>query len=299
MSEELKSYLRRRQMLKGMVSLTLVGLTTACGGGSSSSSVVASDDQTTTDGSDGSSDNSSGDSTTDTESPIELVADWASGGTSSMTENFPDDSLFEFGTACAVSLTGAQTEGPCYFTGDYLEDISEGETGLPMMLCLQLVDSNCNPLSGYEIEVWHCDVGGIYSGDTSGSADSSSFNSGFCTGSDSSALASKWFRGTLVSDSNGRVNFKSCFPGWYPSRVIHIHFRVKNNNNDELVSQFSFSDDFCEYLCTTHTDYVANGAPDTYLASDTVFGNDYEEYLFNIQQNSDGSLLAYKRIIIS
>lgn len=298
---EPQQLINRRKTLKGIASLAIVGLATACGGGGMNVTTDTSDD------SNGDTSNNSGDNSTDsntdnssnTESPIELVTDWATGGTSAITDNFPDDSLFETATACAVSLTGAQTEGPCYFTGDYQEDISAGQTGLPMMLCLQLINQNCEPLANYEIEVWHCDVAGIYSGDTSSSADASSFNSSFCTGNDSKALASTWFRGTLVTDSSGRVNFATCFPGWYPSRAIHVHFRVKNNNNDELISQFGFADDFSQYLCTNHSEYVSNGSPDTSNTTDTVFGSDYEDYLFDVQQNSDGSLLAYKRIIIS
>lgn len=287
----------RRTALKGLGVFTAFGLVTACGGGSMESTTSS---VPTTDTNTGGSTNTGGGTTTGSaDSPIELVTDWATNGTSSMTENFPDDSLFEFGTACAVSLTGNQTEGPCYFMADNRDDISEEQTGLPMMLCLQLVNQNCEPLSGYEIEVWHCNVTGLYSGDTSGSGDSSRFNSGFCTGSDSAALASKWFRGTLVTDSAGRVNFKSCFPGWYPSRAIHIHFRVRNNNNDQVISQFGFDDTFNEYICTTHSNYTGNGAPDTSNTTDTVFGSDYQDYLFNIQQNNDGSLLAFKRIVIS
>ena len=105
--------------------------------------------------------------------------------------------------------------------------------------------------------------------------------------------------GVAVTDSGGRVNFASCFPGWYPSRAIHIHFWVKSNNNDQLVSQFDFSDQFCQSICTTHIDYATRGQPATLLATDTVFGDDYDQYLFDTQQNSDGSLLAYKRIVIS
>ncbi len=286
----------RRKTLKSLASLavaTPVILLTGCGGsgGSSSSSTSTSTGSTST----GSSTGSSGTGTT-------TVADngnWLSGGTDSMTADFPADSIFENSSTCSVELTGQQTEGPCYFDSDYLDDISEGQTGLPMQLCLQLIDEQCNPLSGYEIEVWHCDVEGIYSGDTTGSSDTNGFNSSFCTGNDSEALQSRWFRGIAVTDSSGRVNFKTCFPGWYASRAIHIHFRVKNNNNDELISQFGFDDDFCTDICTSHSDYINHGAPDTYLTNDTVFGSDYNEYVFNLEQNDDGSLLAYKRIIIS
>lgn len=289
--------LERRKTLKALASVavaTPVILLTGCGGSgsSNSSSSVAAGSGSTSTGSTG----SSGSSTT---TPVADNGSWLSGGTDSMTVDFPADSIFEDSETCSVSLTGQQTEGPCYFDSDYLDDISEGQTGLPMQLCLQLIDANCNPLSGYEIEVWHCDVAGIYSGDTTGSADTNGFNSSFCTGNDAEALQSRWFRGIAVTDASGRVNFKTCFPGWYSSRAIHIHFRVKNNNNDQLISQFGFDDDFCTDICTSHSDYINHGAPDTYLARDTVFGSDYDEYLFNLQQNDDGSLLAYKRIIVA
>ena len=128
-----------------------------------------------------------------------------------MTAAFPEDTIFESGATCDITLTEPLKEGPCYFYSDYREDISDGLVGLPMQLCLQLTDQNCQPLSGYEVEVWHCDVRGVYSGDTTNSQDSDRFSTSFCTGNDEAALASRWFRGILVTDSAGRVNFQSCF----------------------------------------------------------------------------------------
>ncbi len=284
----------RRRFIKqlglGLASIPLIGLV-ACGSGSDSTETTS----TGTDSSTGSSSSSGGSSSGGT------TTTWAKGGTSSMTANFPDDSLFALGSACTLALTKNLTEGPCYFTADTLDDISEAQGGLPMQLCLRVIDASCNPLSGLEVEVWHCDVEGVYSGNTSGSADTSGFSSSFCTGNDSAALRSKWFRGTQITDSNGRVNFKSCFPGWYSGRTIHIHFRVRNNNNDEVVSQFCFPDAFTAEICTTHSEYASRGIQDTTLSAgrDTVFGSSYNEFLFDYQQNSDGSLLAYKTIQIS
>lgn len=291
MKNSLTTNTSRRRFIKqvglGLASIPLIGLV-ACGGSSDSTETTSSDSGTS--GSGGSSGSSTGSSTS-----------WATGGTAAMTANFPDDSLFALGTACTVALTKNLTEGPCYFTANTLDDISDAQGGLPMQLCLRVIDNSCEPVSGLEVEVWHCDVEGIYSGDTSGSSDSSGFSSSFCTGNHSEALRSKWFRGTQITDNNGRVNFKSCFPGWYSGRTIHIHFRVRNNNNDEVVSQFCFPDAFTAEICTTHTEYSSRGIQDTTLSAgrDTVFGNSYDEFLFDYQQNSDGSLLAYKTIQIS
>lgn len=272
-----------KQMGFALAAAPLVGIV-ACGGGSSESSTSTTE---TTGGSTGGSTGSSG--------------TWATGGTAALTANFPADSLFDLGTSCSLALTKALTEGPCYFTVDNRDDISESQVGLPMQLCLRVVDSNCKPLSGLEVEVWHCDIAGIYSGDTSGSSDSAGFSSSFCTGNNANALKAKWYRGTQVTDSNGRVNFKTCFPGWYSSRTIHIHFRVRNNNNDQVVSQFCFTDTLTQEICTTHANYSGRGIQDTTLASgrDTVFGSTATDFIFSTQQNSDGSLLAWKTIRLS
>jgi protocatechuate 3,4-dioxygenase beta subunit len=234
---------------------------------------------------------------------VDATTGWASGGTDLITVDYPDDTLFETATVCSLALTQATTEGPCYLGVSELEDISEGRNGLPMMLCLQLVDQSCNPLEGYLIEVWHCDRSGVYSGDTSSSDDTTTFAGSFCTGGDSAAETSTWFRGEMTTDASGRINLKSCFPGWYAGRTIHIHFRVRlpYGGSDYVVSQFCFSDAFAEEICTGHSLYSSRGVQDTTLASgmDTVFpDSDYDEYMLNLEQNSDGSLLAYKRIMI-
>lgn len=285
----------RRQFIRqfgfALAAAPLVGLV-ACGGGGEESTTndSASSDSSTGTSTGGSTGGSSGSSTS-----------WASGGTSVMTANFPADSLFDLGSSCMLALTKNLTEGPCYFAADTLDDISENQTGLPMQLCLRVVNSQCQPVSGLEVEVWHCDVEGIYSGNTSGSRDSARFAGSFCTGNDVDAVKAKWFRGTQVTDSNGRVNFKSCFPGWYSGRTIHIHFRVRNNNNDQVISQCCFADSLTEEICTTHPNYSSRGKQDTVLSGgrDNVFGSSYSDFLFNTARNSDGSMLVWKNIRLS
>ncbi len=269
----------------------------ACGGGSDSSS-GSTTTNTTTDTSTDTTDTS--EVTTDTSTN---TVEWQSGGTDLITVDFPDDSIFDATTACALALTKEVTLGPCYFENSSDEDISEGKTGLPMQLCLQLIDSNCQPLSDYVIEVWHCDTQGIYSGDTSNSANASSFAGDFCTGGDSIAEQNTWYRGKLTTNSSGRVNFKTCFPGWYRGRTIHIHFTVKHSSGlYGVTSQFCFTDEFTSEICTTHELYSSRGEQDTPLSGgrDTVFpSTGYEEYILNTEQNSDGTLLAYHTIQIS
>lgn len=245
--------------------------------------------------------NASGsDSTDPTQLPNAQTLNWASGTTDAITVDFPDDNIFDSTHSCAVALTRQTTAGPCYYASTEQEDMAHGKQGLPMQLCLQVIDEACNLVSGITVEVWHCDNRGIYSANTADSTDAESFNTGFCSGGDAAALSKHWFRAELVTDNAGRVNFKSCLPGWYPSRPIHIHFRVRNNGVDSSVSQFGFSDEFCKDIYTTHPHYIDRGEQDTSLeGGDFIFGNNFQDLLMNIRQNDDGSLLAYKRIQIS
>lgn len=224
---------------------------------------------------------------------------WASGGTDLITVGFPDDSIFSTADACQVSLTQATTEGPCYFQSDTGQDISLGRTGLPMQLSLQLVDQSCAPLEGYVVEVWHCDSRGIYSGDTSESDDAARFAGDFCTAGDEQGEASTWFRGQLTTDAAGRADFLSIFPGWYSGRTIHIHVAVSDpDGTTRVISQFGFTDDFVDEICTTHPEYADRGTQDTPLASDNVFPDDAEPFLLTTRRNIDSTLLAHSVIQI-
>ena len=281
--------LKRRQLIKILGStavLTPFAGLTACGGGNSSNEA------------------SSGSTTTSSSTLAETFTkelDWASGGTASLSVDFPDSSIFDISSACDLTVMPSLTEGPCYFEGNVQDDISEGQNGLPMQLCLMVVDENCEAVANAEVEIWHCDVRGIYSGDTNGSGDAARFAGSFCTGNDSAATTSKWFRGTLLTDSEGRINCKTCFPGWYSGRTIHIHFRVKQSGSDSVISQLCFTDALCDDVCTTQTDYSDRGVQNTPLSGgrDTVFTGDVDRFVLDVAQNSDGSLLAYKVIRLS
>jgi protocatechuate 3,4-dioxygenase beta subunit len=302
---EKKLNLTRRTLLTKMglaaVYVPLVGLIGCDEGSDSSSTTETTEDEITTTEEETATEQ---ETTTDKETSDDTTSvEWAAGGTDLISLDYPDDTLFETAGACSLLLTERTTEGPCYLGVNEREDISDDQVGLPMMLCLQVVDQNCNPLEGYLVEVWHCDREGIYSGDESQSDDTSTFAGSFCTANDQEAENSTWFRGELTTDSNGRVNFKTCFPGWYSGRTIHIHFRVRleYGGADYIVSQFCFDDDFCDDICTNHILYSDRGVQDTPLSSgtDTVFPRSgYDDYYLNTSQNDDGTLLGYKRIMI-
>jgi protocatechuate 3,4-dioxygenase beta subunit len=75
-------------------------------------------------------------------------------------------------TAGSCVLTATETEGPYPLlailsnSSIVRQDITEGKTGVPLTLTLTLEDSsnNCAAISGAAIYIWHCDKDGVYSG---------------------------------------------------------------------------------------------------------------------------------------
>jgi len=281
----------RRALLKkagAAISVTPLAGLIGCGGGSGSSS----GDDSAGGGGTGGTGGTGGNST-----------QWLGGGTSQMSADFPpttDPLDLNLGNViCTLGGTNSYVIGPCFFDiDDFRQNISEGQSGVPMTLVLKLVDADCDPVVGALIEVWWCDRNGLYSGDDSESAGTvSRFDTEFCTGNDANALAAKWFRGTQQTDSVGNVYFLGCFPGWYPSRTTHIHFRVVVDNVQRLVSQFCFDDETCDDIYQDHSDYTGV-ARDTNNTGDFVFGADWQDYTMLVERQWDGSMLAYKAIQI-
>ena len=143
---------------------------------------------------------------------------WATGGTAAMTGASAYPNPFTSETATACKLTCEQILGPCHGMTAVRKDISEGHAGLPVRLALRVLDESCTPVPGATVDIWHAGPGGVYSGED---------QHPFCNPNDPEARAARWFRGVQTTDADGRVDFDTCFPGWYSGRAIHIHFTVQ------------------------------------------------------------------------
>ncbi|PCC69696.1 Dioxygenase [Nannocystis exedens] len=217
---------------------------------------------------------------------------WATGGTAAMTMKhcYPDP--FAGGvTECALMCE--TTAGPC--TADAIErqDVSEGWSGLPVRLALRIVAADtCEPLANAKVEIWHTQRTGVYSGVTPSGA--------FCYGDDPDAENHLYFRGTQTTGSDGRVDFDTCFPGWYGGRAIHIHFRVYLDDALYATSQLFFSDDLNAEIFADHPEYSEFGQPDTTNETDNIIGgeDDKTNYLLTVARMPDGAMLASKVIAI-
>src|SRR5581483_8509755 len=89
--------------------------------------------------------------------------------------------------------------------------------GLPLVLAFTVVNAKtCRPIKGADVEIWHCDASGSYSGFDSGAA------RGGPGGGGGPQTSSRYLRGHQRSNAGGVATFLTVFPGWYPGRTPHI-----------------------------------------------------------------------------
>jgi protocatechuate 3,4-dioxygenase beta subunit len=129
----------------------------------------------------------------------------------------------------------AMTAGPYYVDegldrSDIRSDPTDGtiKTGAPLALTLRvysLSKEGCLPLKGALVDVWHCDAEGVYSD----AVDPKYFNT----------TGKKFLRGYQRSDGNGVVSFTTIYPGWYPQRTPHIHYKLRLPRASGQVHEFT------------------------------------------------------------
>jgi protocatechuate 3,4-dioxygenase beta subunit len=161
------------------------------------------------------------------------------------------------GGANRCTVYPQQTEGPFYLDLDLLrQDITEGKPGLPLTMVLQVQNLECAPLRDVAVDLWHCDADGVYSGFT-----------GQLGGVDTTGET--FLRGTQVTGADGIVEFSTIYPGWYPRRTTHIHFKVHTSSTMEATSQLYFPESVTDAVYAT-SPYDARGPKDTANSSDGI-----------------------------
>ena len=116
----------------------------------------------------------------------------------------------------------ASTPGPYYVDeklhrADIRSDPTDGTVKQGALLALTLNVSSiakgtCAPLEGALVDVWQCDAEGVYSD----AVDPKYFNT----------AGRKFLRGYQVTDKHGVTRFTTIYPGWYPERTPHIHYKI-------------------------------------------------------------------------
>lgn len=164
----------------------------------------------------------------------------------------------------------ALTVGP-YFVDENLNrsDLTEGGTrpsigqALPLVLKVRLWElsgTTGRPLKGAKVDIWHACGKGVYSDEPNG-------------GNGENTSGQKWLRGFQTSDKGGYVEFKTIWPGWYPGRTIHIHFKVRipvNGQTYDFTSQFFFNDAINDVVMA-QPPYNSRGTRTTRNSNDNIY----------------------------
>jgi len=138
--------------------------------------------------------------------------------------------------------------------------------GIPLTIKLTIQDaaSNCAPMTGAAVYIWHCDQAGNYSLYSQPAANEN------------------YLRGVQATDGSGVVTFHSIFPACYSGRWPHIHFEVYSNleaatdeANKIATSQVALPKDACDLVYATdgYAQSVTNMGQVS-LERDNVFGDD-------------------------
>jgi protocatechuate 3,4-dioxygenase beta subunit len=183
------------------------------------------------------------------------------------------------GASPACTLYPEQTQGPFYLDARLLRrDLTEGRPGTPLRLELQIQASSCAPLGGVTVDVWHCDAAGLYSG-----------YDGQLGGV--TTAGQTFLRGSQVSGDDGRVLFDTIYPGWYPGRTTHVHFKVHVGARSEATSQIYFPEETTAAVYATPP-YAARGPKDTSNAADGVVRFEGAPPLARVSRAPSGGLVA-------
>lgn len=147
---------------------------------------------------------------------------------------------------------------------DIRTELTTGEVkaGALLKLIYKVSDvsaNTCAPLAGAQVDVWHCDALGAYSGvqdrrfDTRGET---------------------WLRGYQLTDESGTAEFLTIYPGWYSGRAVHIHFKIRTEPDAAQGYEFTsqvFFDEAMTAKVYAQPPYASKGAADVPNENDFIF----------------------------
>jgi protocatechuate 3,4-dioxygenase beta subunit len=177
------------------------------------------------------------------------------------------------------------TEGPYFIDenlnrSDIRSDPSTGVVSAGAVLALTFnvsrLTSSCAPLAGATVDVWQCDAVGEYSDVRDRLFDN---------------VGRKFLRGHQVTDVDGVTRFITIYPGWYPSRTVHIHFKVRSpasaTSAYEFTSQLFFDDAFTD-MVFTRAPYAARGRRSVFNANDGIYRQAGSELMLPVKEAGEG-----------
>lgn len=179
-----------------------------------------------------------------------------------------------------------QTEGP-YFVDDMLNrsdirsDPRSGvvKEGTPLALTLAVAAiraGSCAALSGAHVDIWHCDAAGVYSG-----VEDPGFNT----------VGQSFLRGFQITDDAGEARFRTIYPGWYPGRAVHIHFKIRTDPRSERGHEFTsqlYFDDAVTSRVFSRMPYAAKSGKRDRNEDDGIFARGGDQLLLAPKESAGG-----------
>jgi protocatechuate 3,4-dioxygenase beta subunit len=160
--------------------------------------------------------------------------------------------------------------------------------GEPLRLTLRVSQISaagvCGPLAGALVDLWQCDALGVYSdfADTRAKFD---------------AKGKKFLRGYQVTDAKGAVQFTTIYPGWYPGRAVHVHFKVRTNPSGARGSDFTSQLYFDEALTDkvhAKAPYATKGRRSTTNEADGIYRNGGRQLTLRLTEDASGLSGAFE-----
>jgi protocatechuate 3,4-dioxygenase beta subunit len=169
-----------------------------------------------------------------------------------------------------VQLAPEMVEGPFYSTGGSRRaDIRDGQPGQVLHLTITIVDAaTAEPLPGVDVDLWHCNATGHYSGyDVDPDELPENISNGQkATNNDT------FLRGRQATNADGQVTFQTIYPGWYTLRTPHVHLKIFEGDNCNTTTQLYLPENLNQDLYGTE-DYARNADQDTFNKTDPVIAS--------------------------
>jgi protocatechuate 3,4-dioxygenase beta subunit len=225
-----------------------------------------------------------------------------------------------------VAVLAAEiTEGPYWLDLNLMRsDIREDQPGAPLTMKLAVVDvATGKPIEGANVDIWHCNADGIYSGFTgvsaaanpgggqAGAQPSGGGNpppgapadgqqggpppggpppggQGGAGGGTQKADDKTFLRGIQPTDKSGVATFTTVYPGWYNGRTVHIHVKVNVGGKTIHTGQLFFDDTYTDTVFKDNAPYNARSARQMRNANDGIFNGGGAGSIFAITKDDKG-----------
>lgn len=162
---------------------------------------------------------------------------WAGSGKNSTYQITTEAPYYDVIQNDTCVLRPIVTEGPYVWPRSQTlrQDMSEDQPGVPLWLDVGVLDSaTCEPLEDVLLNFWHCNATGSYSSFTALSPNTAfptllqdlnitDFELGV---TDLHTDDTTFLRGLWPTNSEGVMEMKTIFPGFYIARSIHIHVQA-------------------------------------------------------------------------